>query len=589
MRYRFGELELVPDRYELRLRGEPVSLEPRVLEVLAYLVAHADRVVPRRELLDRLWPGVVVSDAVITRAIKEARRAVGAPQRSWIRTVYGRGFQFAGPVTTQQEPGPAASAAEPRRIPAATRPRPLPSVAVLPFADLSATQDQGHFCDGLAEELIGALTRIEGLFVASRTSSFQFRCAAGDIWTIGERLNVATVLEGSVRKDRSRIRVSAQLISVADNGHLWSAVFDRELRDVFAIQEEIAENVAGALRVVLSDRERLALRSLPRAEPGAYDWYLRGRQIGAQSSRGELEAARQMFLRALELDPRYGPALAGVADCSAWLYLYWGGAEGELVTAEAMSRRAIALAPDLAEGHVARALLLAIRGRARESVAAFETAVRLSPRVYKIHYAYARSCWASGNVTAALHHLERAEQLNADYYGIPALLAKVYDRLGRAEDAIRARHRCVEQAERSLARDPADVRALYLGAGALAGLGDERRAAEWIERATTMAPDDPVVLEYAAAVHARGGRTAAALACLDQALALGYRHDDWIAREPDFDPLRADPRFGAIVHRGSRRRPVVPPHPPRAARADVRRAGAARRAPRKALQRRSHP
>jgi adenylate cyclase len=557
MRYRFGEFELVPERYELRRRGGSVSLEPRVLEVLAYLVAHADRVVPKRELLDHLWPSVVVSDAVLTRAIKEARRAVGGPRRSWIRTVYGRGFQFAGPVTAMRDPGTPDAAADPANEPRLTRPRPLPSIGVLPFADLSPAHDQGYFCEGLADELIGALTRVEGLFVASRASSFQFQSTSGDAWTIGERLNVATFLEGSVRKDRARVRVSVQLINVADNGHLWSATFERELKDVFAIQEEIAENVVRALRVVLSDRERLALRSLPRAEPGAYEWYLRGRRGAVQASRRELEAGRQMFLRAIELDPTYVPAVAGVADCCAWLYLYWGGAENELATAEEMSQRAVAMAPDFAEAHAARALVLVMKGRSREALAAFEAALRLNPRVYKIHYAYARTCWTSGNATAAAHHLELAEQLNPDYHGVPALLAKVYDRLGRREDATLARRRCVERAERSLSLDAANVRALYLGATALAGLGERRRAVEWIERACVIAPDDPVAFVYAASVHARNAQTAAALDCLERAIALGYRHVDWIAGEPDFQPLRADPRFRATLQRGARQVPAA--------------------------------
>jgi adenylate cyclase len=551
MRYRFGEFELVPERYELRRHGESVSLEPRVLEVLAYLVAHADRVVPKRELLDQLWPGVVVSEAVLTRAIKEVRRALAAPPRSWIRTVYGRGFQFAGPVTPIRDPRTPGAAADAATGPTLTRARPLPSIAVLPFADLSPSHDQGYFCEGLAEELIGALTRIEGLFVSSRASSFPFR-SASDALTIGERLNVGTFLEGSVRKDRTRVRVSVQLINVVDNGHLWSATFERELKDVFAIQEEIAENVVRALRVVLSDRERLALRSLPRAEPGAYEWYLRGRPEGAEANRHALEAGRQLFLRAIELDPTYVPAMAGVAECCSWLYLYWGGAERELDTADAMSRRAVALAPAYAEAHAARALVLVMQGRSREALAAFETALRLNPRVYKIHYAYARQCWTLGNATAAAHHLEMAERLNPDYHGVPALLAKIYDHLGRGEEATLARRRCVERAERSLDLDAGNVRALYLGATALAGLGERRRAVDWSERACVIAPDDPVALVYAAAVHARNGQTTAALEHLEHAIALGYRHLGWIAREPDFEPLRAEPRYRALLKRSPR-------------------------------------
>ena len=358
---------------------------------------------------------------------------------------------------------------------------------------------------------------------------------------------------------RTRVRVSVQLINVADNGHLWSDVFERELKDVFAIQEEIAQNVVRALRVVLSDRERVALRSLPRAEPGAYEWYLRGRRHAAQAGRAELEAGRQMFLRAIELDPTYVPAMAGVADCCAWLYLYWGGAEDELATGDAMSRRAVALAPAYAEAHAARAMVHESHGRSHEAQSALETALRLNPRVYKIHYAYARVCWLLGNAAAAAHHLERAEHLNPDYHGVPAILAKVYDRLGRNQDATRARQRCVARAEWSLGRNAADVRARYLGATALAGLGEDRRAAEWIEHACDLAADDPVAFEYAASVHARSGHAAAAFTCLERAIALGYRHLEWIAAEPDFDALRAHPRFRALVTRGARPAPAALP------------------------------
>jgi adenylate cyclase len=353
------------------------------------------------------------------------------------------------------------------------------------------------------------------------------------------------------------VRVSVQLVNVADNGHLWSAAFDRELKDVFAIQEEIAENVVRALRVVLSDRERIALRSLPRAEPGAYEWFLRGRREAAHASRSQLEAGRQMFLRAIELDPSYVPAIAGVADCCCWLYLYWGGAEHEFGTADEMSRQAVALAPDYAEAHAARALVLVAKGHPREALRAFEAALRLNPRVYKIHYAYARTCWILGNAPAAAHHLELAERLNPDYHGVPALLAKVYDRLGRWEDATLARRRCVERAERSLSLDAANVRALYLGATALAGLGERRRAAEWIERACVLAPDDPVAHMYAASVHVRSGQTAAALDCLARAMTLGYRHTAWIACEPDLAPLRGESRFRAMLARRSRPTPAA--------------------------------
>lgn len=192
-------------------------------------------------------------------------------------------------------------------------------MAVLPFADLSQAADQRYFCEGLADELIGALTQIDGLSVASRTSSLQLGGPGGDVRLIGARLHVATVLEGSVRRDGDRLRISAQLIDVADDRHRWAAVFERELYQVFAIQIEIAESIVRALRVVLTDRERRALHRVPRVEIGAYDWYLRGGHHSAQASGRNLEAGRQMFLRAIELDPDFVPALVGLADCCAWL------------------------------------------------------------------------------------------------------------------------------------------------------------------------------------------------------------------------------------------------------------------------------
>lgn len=288
MTYRFGDFELWRERYELRRGAAPVALEPRVFEVLAYLVHHRDRVVPKSELLASLWPGQYVSDSALTRTIGEARRALR--HEEWIKTVYGRGFAFTAPVVEV-----AADRTEAESLRHRTQPlRPaLPSVAVLPFADLSAARDQGYFCDGLAEELIGALTGIDGLAVGSRTASFQFRGAGADVRAIAQRLNVAAVLEGSVRKEGRRLRISVQLINAADNYHLWAAVFDRRVDDVFAIQAEVAAETVRALRVVLTDRETLALRSALQAEAGAYDYYLRARQLCGRPTGRTLEAARQ--------------------------------------------------------------------------------------------------------------------------------------------------------------------------------------------------------------------------------------------------------------------------------------------------------
>ncbi|MDQ2978086.1 MAG: serine/threonine-protein kinase, partial [Acidobacteriota bacterium] len=217
-----------------------------------------------------------------------------------------------------------ALAAEPGGITPAPRTSLLPSIAVLPLRDMSPSTDQDYFCEGLAEELLNALTAIRGLRVASRTSSFQFKGSSTDIREIGERLRVSTVLEGSLRKSGERLRITVQLINVEDGYHLWSGRFDREREDIFAIQEEIATNVAAALRVVLSEREKSVLGRAPTEAFEAYEFYLRGRQFFFRMGRNNTAFAREMFSRAIALDPGYAAAHAGLSYCSYLLHQWFG-------------------------------------------------------------------------------------------------------------------------------------------------------------------------------------------------------------------------------------------------------------------------
>lgn len=223
-------------------------------------------------------------------------------------------------------------------------PRAPSSIAVLPFADISRRKDQDYFCQGMAEEIIGRLAKIEGLHVASRTASFQFREAA-DVAAIGRRLRVETILEGSVRKAGNRIRVTAQLIKVADGYRLWSESYDRELEDLFAIQDEIAESVARALRVILTPRERQAVQRRPAESIEAYELYLRGRMLFHQWGQKHFEDAREMFERAAEVDPGFALAYAGVADSCSYLYMHFDTKPENLECAEEASRKALELAP----------------------------------------------------------------------------------------------------------------------------------------------------------------------------------------------------------------------------------------------------
>jgi TolB-like protein len=257
------------------------------------------------------------------------------------------------------------------------------SIAVLPFLDVSPDRDQDYFCEGLADELINSLASLPNLHVASRTSSFRFKATTMDIREVGLRLNVNTVLEGSVRKAGSNLRITARLISAADGYQLWSGKYDRRLEDVFAVQEDIAESTVRALEVVLGSAGKRALQQVRTTAIEAYECYLRGRQLFYQMRRRSLESARQMYLKAIAIDDHFGPAYAGIADCSSFLYMDWGGCESDLIDADRASRKAVEIDPRLAQAYASRGVVLALRERYSEAEREFETALHLNPRLYE--------------------------------------------------------------------------------------------------------------------------------------------------------------------------------------------------------------
>ncbi len=442
-----------------------------------------------------------------------------------------------------------AYADEPAKRKTADKQRTEPSVAVLPFADMSPQHDQEYFCDGMAEELINALSKVEGLHVASRTSASAFKGKSQDIRQIGEQLNVRAVLEGSVRKAGDRLRINAQLISVSDGYHLWSETFDRQMEDVFAIQDEIAQSITRALRVVLSEKEKRAISKVPTANVQAYEYYLRGRQFFHQYRQDALERARKLFIRAYELDPDYASAYAGAADCCSFLHLYWGAAEADLKEADHASRKALDLDPELAEAHVARGLAVSLNKRYDEAREEFETAIRQNPELFEAYYFYARACFVQGKLERAAQLYEQASRVNPEDYQAPILLGTVYDGLDRKPDAEAASRRGLQAAEKHLELFPEDGRALYLGAIALVGLGERKRGLEWAERALAADPEEPSVLYNVACTYALLGKTDKALDCLDEAITFGFLQKEWFENDSDLDSLRSHPRFQELIER----------------------------------------
>jgi serine/threonine protein kinase/tetratricopeptide (TPR) repeat protein len=420
------------------------------------------------------------------------------------------------------------------------------SIAVLPFVNMSADPENEYFTDGIAEEITNALTKITTLRVAARTSAFAFKGKGQDIGEIGRKLKVATVLDGSVRKAGNRLRVTAQLVNVSDGSNLWSERYDRQLEDVFAIQDEIAENIVRALRVVLTNEEKRAIEKAPTENVRAYEFYLRGRQFFHQFRRTSMLHARRMFERAIESDPKYALAYTGIADCCSFLYMYWDGSKANIEGAVSSSTRALELDPELAEAHASRGFALTLSREYGPAHEEFERAIALNPKLFEAHYFYARACQQQGRFDDAVRQYEAASRVRPEDFQTPLLMQGPLTGLGRTEDAMNALRRGLQVAEKHLELNPDDARALYLGAGALAQLGERDRALDWAKRAHAIDPDDSGVLYNVACVYALAGLAGDALACLDKAIQNGFGHREWLDNDSDLTSLRGDPRFQAL-------------------------------------------
>jgi adenylate cyclase len=424
-----------------------------------------------------------------------------------------------------------------------------PSIAVLPFLDLSPEKDQGYFCEGVAEEILNALTRIRDLHVAARSSSFQFSSQAGDVRAIGGKLGVKTILEGSVRKSGRRLRVTAQLVKVADGYHIWSKEFDEDLEDVFAIQDEIAASIADALVATLSEQEREAIRAVPRTHVDAYDYYLRGRKFFKRFHKVDIEHARQMFWQALDVDPDFALAWAGYADCHSFLMMYVDPNPVHAHQADQASRRALELAPELAEAHASRGLACLVGRDFRKAEAEFRKALQLNPRLFEAYYYYARTRFHQGDMEMAARLFRKAADADPADYQSRCLRVQILRGMGHSALATEEAREAVEVLERHLEWHPDDARGLHLGAGSLIALGQTERAKNWLRRALELDPDDPIVLYNVACNFATLGSVEESLDYLEQAVNHGTVSSDWMRNDEDLVSLRGSSRYAALLKR----------------------------------------
>jgi adenylate cyclase len=478
---------------------------------------------------------------------------------AWAFDVTSKGIERTPPAPL---PAAAFTAPHPAALPSAPAAPALPaaeataadeapdSVAILPFVDMSPGRDQEYFCDGIAEEIINSLCCIRDLRIASRTSSFQFKGRAADVREIGRTLGVGAVLEGSVRKAGERVRITAQLVSSTDGYHLWSESYDRELCDVFAIQTEIAQKLVDALRVSLSRQERELIQRRGTNNAEAYDLYLRGQAHLRDGTDTEMGPAIQFFREAIRRDERFAQAHAGIAHAQSLKGLWRVGmTQADFDEAFAASRRALELEPRMPEAYIARAMLLSLQGRAREADQDFEEAIRLNPASFDAHYSYARHCFQGGEFARAVPLYEAAIRLRPDDYQALCLLEGSLMKIGAMERHAEVATRAMQALERQLALDPKDGRALQLGTVQAARLGLRDQSRALAERALQVRPDAFSTFYNVACAYSVLGDREDALRMLDQAVQHGRGNLEWIGHDPDFDPLRADPRFNDIVNR----------------------------------------
>jgi serine/threonine protein kinase/Flp pilus assembly protein TadD len=421
------------------------------------------------------------------------------------------------------------------------------SVAVLYFEDLSGGKEDEYFRDGITEDVITELSKIQGLQVFPRSAVFAYRDKPVPAPEIGQKLDASHVLQGSLRRAGNRLRITGQLIETRTGHTVWAERYDRQLEDVFAIQDEIAQNIARTLRVMLTEQEKRAIARAPTADVQAYDFYLRGRQFFYQVRRKSFEFARQMFARAIVMDPNYARAYAGVADCCSFLYMYYDSSEVNLKEAEAASRKAVEIDPESAEAHASRGLVLSLGKKYDEAEKEFKTSLRLDPKLFEAYYFYARACFQQGKLEEAARLFEQASHVNPQDYQAPSLLAMIYAGLRRQPEAQAAYRRAVEMVEKHLELHPDDVRALYSGAQALCCLGETARGLGWAAQALAADPEDPGTLYNVACVYAIQGLTEEAVDCLEKAVRLGFRHKEWIEHDAELDSIRGSPRFQALL------------------------------------------
>ena len=423
------------------------------------------------------------------------------------------------------------------------------SICVLPFANMSGDAEQEYFSDGISEDITTDLSKISALKVIARNTAFQFKGKSVDVPEIAERLGVSHVLEGSVRKAGGRVRITAQLIDGLSGDHVWAERFDRDLTDIFAIQDEISKAIVDALKVKLLPEERKAIEQRGTSNVDAYNYYLMARKYwitGNWGNTAQLELVIRIAKRAVELDPNYARAWGLMALVQCILHFAFATGDDDGIAA---ANRALALDPRIAEAYAVRARHAYELGKFAEADTALARGLELEPDSWEVNREAARIFYFERRFEDAARHYEKALSIDDTDYHSWNMLCSVYPALGDSDGAERAAKMAVSTAERALTHDPANGSALSTIVTGLGILKERARVDEWIDRALLISPDNLFMrYNFACTMALQFGDPEAAIDHLEPiAPRLSASVCKAIATDPDFDSLRDNPRFKRLM------------------------------------------
>lgn len=435
MQFHFSDYVLDAGRRELRCGERSIDVEPQVLDLLIYLLRNNDRVITKDDLIESVWEGRIVSDTTLTSRIYAARRAIGDDGRSQtlIRTIARKGLRFVGDVRIQadDETTPRSDSPSIAASPLAQPSPPLPdrpAIAVLPFSNMSDDPEQEYFSDGISEDIITALSKLRWFFVIARNSSFMYKGKAVHVKQVGEELGVGYVLEGSVRKSGGRVRITAQLNEVASGSHVWAERYDRDVADVFAVQDEITEAIVAAIEPQLYAAENIRIRRKPPSNLDAWDLVIHALSYYWRVTRQDHAIAQGLLQKAIAIEPNYGQAL-GVLSASYTFGAHMGWVELETIAPDAERAALAAIRADSEDAwaHYALGAFYLITRRFDDSLAEFELALRLNPNFSQAQNYYSAALGFCGRWEEAVEAARRAIRLSprdpflALYYGSACL------------------------------------------------------------------------------------------------------------------------------------------------------------------------